>query len=134
LGGYTSDSLTNDQDSLRQFYSTLLKLSKDHPAIADGDYLDATSSLTISVPNKLTHAFFRWTENERLLIISSFAARPSTVRLDLTNFLDPIQIDTARNLSASDLLGHEILSEFSGAIFSIEMPAYGSYVLKIEQQ
>lgn len=73
-GKFDGGQLSEEQKQLRRFYSELLSFVSTNEAIASGEYEDVTL-YNISSGNfpATVHAFLRYHEDERLLIVNSFS-------------------------------------------------------------
>ncbi|HEX8040287.1 MAG TPA: alpha-amylase family protein [Chryseosolibacter sp.] len=83
-GKFDGGLLDADQKQLRSFYADVLGYASQNKAIAHGDYIDVTS-FNIAAGNftPQVHAFLRFFEDERLLIVNSFNDADLEVRVQI---------------------------------------------------
>lgn len=83
-GKFDGGLLGPDQKQLRSFYADVLTYASQDKAVAQGDYVDITS-FNISAGNftPQVHAFLRFFEDERLLIVNSFNDADLDVRIQI---------------------------------------------------
>ncbi len=125
-GAFDGGLLSEEQKKLRQFYSSLLNISQNNPAIVKGSYK------TISQSNDL-HAFLRVSGDERLLIVSNFEKKASQLKLTLTSEdAALLSLKSDKTYSAKDILWNEVEVQISTLSVTIELPAYSSYIFKIQ--
>lgn len=87
-GAFDGALLSEDQKRLRQLYTTLLNLAQARPAIVNGQYADLT--LHNQQTNKIgddVHAFVRYTNDDKLLMVSNFSAQKKSIRLSIPEAL-----------------------------------------------
>lgn len=123
-GKFDGGDLTEDQKSLRQFYSELLNLSAVSEAIAKGKLIDLQPYIkeNNSTSSK-TYAFIRSHENKHLLVLTNFDADnpidieltfPASLKQELNNnkfslskalgqtlLIDNTQIETGKKINIS---------------------------------
>lgn len=136
-GGKFDGALLNaEQKRLRQFYSTLLNLSKSNPAVVHGAYEDLTVfNISNNNFNNSVHAFVRYAAEEKLVIVSSFNAKEQVVKIQLPEVVvQKLQLTTGTAYTVQDLLGSDALVNFGPESFTIEMKLkpYSSYIFKIQ--
>ena len=125
-GAFDGGLLSEEQKSLRRFYSSLLNVAQKNPAIVKGSYK------TISQSN-YQHAFICESGDERLLIVSNFDKKLVQFKLTLTAedaALLGVKSDKAH--SAKDLLWNEREIKFENLATVIELPAYSAFIFKIQ--
>lgn len=83
-GKFDGGQLSDEQKQLRRFYAELLSFVSTNKAIAAGEYQDLTA-YNISSGNfpAQVHAFLRYHEDERLLIVNNFAAAEMDIKLTI---------------------------------------------------
>lgn len=134
-GKYDGGQLSPEQKQLRQFYSDLLNLAAHNPAITDGAYMDLTAfnqkagNFGIDV-----HAFLRYKDNEKLLIINSFNDKPLAARVQLSpEAIAALGLSAPEIFIARDLIWREVEVGFDKEFgFALDLKPYTSLVLKIK--
>lgn len=126
-GAFDGGLLSDQQKSLRQFYSTLLNLAQSSPAIVSGAYHDLTTSDDV-------HVFVRNSGAEKLLIVSSFDSKVKPAKIEI-----PAELARELNLTADksyvlkDILWKTSDSRMEQLTVSLNLPAYSAYIFKIEE-
>ena len=133
---YDGALLSDEQKALRQFYGDILSLSRNNAAIFQGDYLDLTeSNLGQKNFSDRIVAYARVSGEEKLVIISSFNAKPEHVKLQLTpEVIAAFGLTVANQYVGRDLLrsGADI-GLTAACSFEVDIPPYSSFILKIKQ-
>ena len=76
--------LSDDQKQLRQFYINLLTYAANSPAVSSGFYADLTQyNLDRKQITDEVHAFTRWFNDHKLLIISSFSSKAMDITISI---------------------------------------------------
>lgn len=126
-GAFDGALLSEQQKSLRKFYSTLLNLSQTNPAIVSGGYFDLTVSDDV-------HAFVRYAGSEKLLIVSNFDSKVKPVKLVIPeNVVAALQLKADKNYKLHDVLWKNSDQTLAGLTLSMNLPAYSAYVFTIEE-
>lgn len=126
-GAFDGALLSEQQKSLRKFYSTLLNLSQTNPAIVSGGYFDLTVSDDV-------HAFVRYAGSEKLLIVSNFDSKVKPVKLVIPeNVVAALQLKADKNYKLHDVLWKNSDQTLTGLTLSMNLPAYSAYVFTIEE-
>lgn len=126
-GAFDGALLSEQQKSLRKFYSTLLNLSQTNPAIVSGGYFDLTVSDDV-------HAFVRYAGSEKLLIVSNFDSKVKPVKLVIPeNVVAALQLKADKNYKLHDVLWKNSDQVLTGLTLSMNLPAYSAYVFTIEE-
>ncbi|MBL7835183.1 MAG: alpha-amylase [Cyclobacteriaceae bacterium] len=126
-GAFDGALLSEQQKSLRKFYSTLLNLSQTNPAIVSGGYFDLTVSDDV-------HAFVRHAGSEKLLIVSNFDSKVKPVKLVIPeNVVAALQLKADKNYKLRDVLWKNSDQVLTGLTLSMNLPAYSAYVFTIEE-
>lgn len=130
-GKYDGGLLSDDQKKLRQFYSNLLNLAQRNPAITQGEYVDITEE-NIQAKNfgDDVHAFIRFNDAEKLLIISNFDNKTKSIKVTLPKAL---ALDETKTYRAKDLLWNEMEIMIEMGTATVTLPPYGSYIFKIQE-
>ena len=126
-GAFDGALLSDQQKTLRQFYSTLLNLAQSNPAIISGSYYDLTTSDDI-------HVFVRSSENEKLLIVSNFGGKVTPAKITLSAELAAsLKLRADKSYVLKDLLWKSTDSKIDQLSVTLNLPAYSSYIYKIEE-
>jgi hypothetical protein len=132
---YDGGQLSNEQKQLRQFYGDVLSLASTNQAITRGEYADLTTyNQSKGNFSPLVHAFVRYYEEEKLIIVSNFDSKMEAVKVEIPKELaNEIGLSEGTAYVGRDLLrsGAEIgINE--KLTMSMEIPAFSSYILKIK--
>lgn len=132
---YDGGQLSVEQKQLRQFYGDILTLASNNQAIAQGKYADLTTyNQQKGNFSTLVHAFARYYEEEKIIIVSNFNSKTEAVKVEIPKELaNDIGLSEGTAYVGRDLLrsGAEIgINE--KLTMSMEIPAYSSYILKIK--
>jgi glycosidase len=132
---YDGGQLSNEQKQLRQFYGDVLSLASTNQAITRGEYADLTTyNQSKGNFSPLVHAFVRYYEEEKLIIVSNFDSKMEAVKVEIPKELaNEIGLSEGTAYVGRDLLrsGAEVgISE--KLTMSMEIPAFSSYILKIK--
>ncbi len=135
-GGKFDGGLLNvEQKQLRQFYGDVLTLASNNKAITDGDYFDLTvSNLSAGNIQADVHVFARVRDQERLAIVSNFAAKAKHIRVKLTGeVVQAFQLSEQEAYMGRDLLrsGTEIGIDKAWT-FETDILPYSSFIFKIK--
>ncbi|MBA4054339.1 MAG: alpha-amylase [Marivirga sp.] len=134
-GKFSGDSLSLEQKQLRQFYSDLLTLAANNPAISQGDVIELTDyNIKAGNFNDKVHAFLRYAGEERLLIVTSFNAVDQVIKVQIPKeAMTHLMLDPAGVYIARDLLWREAEVGFnSNFSFELKCKPYSSYIFKIK--
>jgi glycosidase len=134
-GKFDGGGLSEEQKTLRQFYSDILNLAASNKAIVRGDYFDLTHHNLSqgNIPNRI-HAFARLYEDERLIILSSFSDKPLRIKIQLTQeVLQAFKMSKPDDFIGRDLLrsGADIGFDSTGT-FEVDILPYSSYIIKVK--
>lgn len=134
-GVFDGDTLSMEQKQLRVFYSDLLNLAGNNPAIVKGAYYDITSANIIAGNfNNQIHAFIRSEGEERLLIVNGFNSDDRTIRVQVpVDVIKKIGLDPSGVYIARDLIWREAEVGFDkNWTFDLRMKPYSSFIFKIK--
>jgi glycosidase len=134
-GSFDGALLSAEQKQLRQFYSDLLNLAGKNTALTRGGYLDITASnISAGNFNDKVHAFLRFHEDERLLIVTSFNDKGLPVKIKIPlEAANQIGLDMSEAYIARDLLWREAEVGFDKNLtFALNLKPYSSYIFKIK--
>jgi glycosidase len=135
-GLFDGGLLSPEQKQLRQLYTDLLTLAGHSPALYAGEYLDITgANVTAGNFGTNVHAFLRFADGERLLIITSFnaaAPMPVTIQIPAEAFTK-MGLDPAKGYIARDMLWHEteVGIDETGK-FALTLKPFSAYIFKIK--
>ena len=134
-GKFDGGLLTAEQKQLRQFYSDVLTFSSRNPALSLGEYIDITSqNVEAGNFNEQVHAFLRFHENERLLIVNSFNDKEQNVKVQIPRdaFIQ-MGLDVNELYIARDLIWREVEVGFDKNLtFDLRLKPYSSFIFKIK--
>jgi glycosidase len=134
-GKFDGALLSLEQKQLRQFYIDLLSLSSKNPALTQGDYIDITDhNIKSGNFNDEVHAFLRFQDTEKLLIITSFNDKERIAKVQIpADVARAIGLDPDQDYIARDLLWREMEVGFDKSLtFEIRLKPYSSFILKIK--
>jgi hypothetical protein len=134
-GKFDGGQLTDEQKQLRGFYAELLTLASSNEAISAGQYFDITAH-NIEVKNfsSQVHAFLRFNNDQRLLIINSFNEEEQQVRVQIPEEgFQRMGLDTNAIYIARDMLWRELEVGFDrDRSFSLRLKPYSCFIFKIK--
>ena len=134
-GAFDGGLLSDEQKQLRRTYTELLSFVRTSEAVSQGAYLDVTEH-NISRGNFSddVHAFLRFSENERLLIINSFNEKDQQIRVELPrDAFTKMGLDSTQAYIARDMLWRETEVGFDKELsFSLNLRPYSSFIFKIK--
>ncbi len=134
-GKFTGDSLSAEQKQLRQVYADLLTLSITSPAIIVGEYHDITAhNHKIGNFNNKVHAFVRYADDERLLIVTSFNATVHDIKVQIPQeVLARMGLNETADYIARDILWREAEVGFNKDFtFELKCKPFSSFIFKIK--
>jgi glycosidase len=134
-GKFDGALLSMEQKQLRQFYADVLSLAAKNPALTEGEYIDITA-YNISQNNfdHKVHAFVRFRDSERLLIVNSFNDKDQVVKIRIPEqAASQMNLDPTETYIARDLLWREAeVGLDKNFMFEIKLKPYSSYIFKIK--
>lgn len=126
-GAFDGGLLSDEQKSLRQFYSTLLNLAQSNSAIVSGAYHDLTVSDDV-------HVFVRNSDTDNLLIVSNFDSKVKPVKITIpAELASTLKLKADVNYTLTDLLWKNSDSKIEQLTVSLNLPAYSAYIFKIKE-
>lgn len=134
-GKFDGALLSPEQKQLRQFYTDLLNLAAKNPALNVGEYIDLTAyNIATGNFNDKVHAFLRYNDTERLLILTSFNDKERTAKVQIPeDVARAIGLDTNETYIARDLVWREMEVGFDKTLtFEIVLKPYSSFIFKIK--
>ena len=134
-GKFDGGGLSGEQQQLRRFYAELLTLISENDAVRSGHYLDITAhNLHAGNFSDRVHAFLRFHEDERLLIINSFSEQEQHITVQI-----PREAFVSMGLApdglyiARDMLWHEVEVGFDKDLaFPLRLKPFSSFIFKIK--
>jgi glycosidase len=133
-GKYDGGQLSAEQKQLRQFYADLLSLAHN-PAISEGAYMDLTAfNQQAGNFDGQVHAFLRYKDTEKLIVITSFNDKPQQARIQLSpEAIAALGLSAPEIFVARDLIWREVEVGFDKDFaFTLELKPYTALVLKIK--
>lgn len=134
-GKFDGALLSPEQKQLRQNYIELLTLARKSPAIARGGSEDITAfNIDKGNFNDRIHAFVRYIENERLLVVNSFSDQEVKAKISIPEDLAKrMNLDLTQWYSARDMLYHDAEVSFDKSLtFDLKLKPYSSFIFKIK--
>lgn len=134
-GKFDGELLTMQQKQLRDFYAELLHVSATSGPIHSGDYVDLTDfNLKAGNISEKVVAYLRYTEDERLLIVSSFDPKMQVGKITIPkDIATRVGLNPTRTYVGRDLLGSGIDIGFdSNYTCSFDLLPYAGLIFKIK--
>lgn len=134
-GAFDGALLSPEQKQLRQFYVDLLNIAGKNPAIANGAYMDLTAfNQTAGNFGKDVHAFIRYHEGEKFLILTSYNDKPKPVKVQLSpEAISALGLGAPENFIVRDMLWREVEVGFDKDFaFTLNLKPYTALVLKFK--
>jgi glycosidase len=134
-GKFDGGLLSPEQKQLRQFYGDLIGLSMKSPAITQGAYVDITEfNISRSNFDDKVHAFIRYFDKERFIIVNSFNDQPRTIKVTIPEqTAKEMGLDPNETYIARDMLWREVEVGFDKSLtFELPLKPYSSFMLKIK--
>ncbi len=134
-GKFDGGLLTAEQKQLRQFYADLLTLASKNTALSTGNYIDITNhNIQSGNFTGQVHAFLRFHDNERLLIVNSFNEKELNVKIQIPRG-DFVQmgLDPDEDFIARDLIWREVeVGLDKNLSFTLRLKPFSSFIFKIK--
>jgi glycosidase len=134
-GKYDGGSLSLEQKQLREYYGELLNISRNNPAIANGEYADITE-FNVSKNNLSDRivAYVRYSGDQKLLVVVSFNTKMEVVKISIPpDVATAMKLDPNTAYTARDLVGTGMEAGFPTNLeTTFEMPPFTGVVLKIK--
>jgi glycosidase len=134
-GKFDGALLDAEQKQLRQFYTDLLTLASSNPALSSGEYRDITAfNIDAGNFNERVHAFLRFKDNERLLILNTFNTADTDIKVQIPKeHITAMGLDAQETYIARDLIWREVEVGFDkNFTFNLKVKPYSSFILKIK--
>ncbi len=134
-GKFDGALLTQEQKQLRIFYRDILTLASKSQAVVSGDFIDLTAyNIEKGNFSNQIHAFVRYTDKEKLLIVSGFNNQTEEVRIEIPKVASTqMGLDTDEAYIARDLIWKELEVGFDQNFsFTLKMKPYSCFIFKIK--
>ena len=134
-GKFDGALLSPEQKQLRQFYADLLTLAGKNPAFTKGEYQDITAhNINAGNIDNKVHAFLRYYQNEKLLIVTSFNENDQNVKIQIPeNAALAMGLNADEAYIARDLLWREVEVGFDKNLtFGLRLKPNSSFIFKIK--
>jgi hypothetical protein len=134
-GKFDGGALSDEQKQIRRFYAELLSFASGSDAISSGQYLDITShNLQANNFSPKVHAFLRFHENERLLIVNSFNEEDLDIKVKIPReALVQMGLDADGVYIARDMLWHGVeVGLEKDFTFHLNLKPFSSFIFKIK--
>ncbi|WP_234461981.1 alpha-amylase family glycosyl hydrolase [Pedobacter segetis] len=123
-GLFDGGQLDENQKDLREFYKNLLKISSQNEAISNGDFYEVPQQ---EINNNRVYAYFRYTNDQRLLIISNFNRTES---FEGKINLPSIVLNNNQPKNPVDLLSNKNLEMPAGDALNIKLAPNSSQIIQ----
>lgn len=137
-GAFDGGLLGPTQKSLYKEYQQLLKFAGSSPAIAQGAFLDLDAyHRTDQQDMGQTYSFLRYSDQEKILVITNFSDQPVQKTIMLPREV-LTQVGLNEHIAIQSVLNKykEVSYQSSGREIklNLDLPAWGYYILKLQQQ
>ncbi|MGK7397523.1 MAG: alpha-amylase family glycosyl hydrolase [Candidatus Cyclobacteriaceae bacterium M3_2C_046] len=137
-GAFDGGLLAPTQKSLYKEYQQLLKFAGSSPAIAQGAFLDLDAyHRTDQQDMDQTYSFLRYSDQEKILVITNFSDQPVQKTIMLPREV-LTQVGLNEHIAIQSVLNKykEVSYQSSGREIklNLDLPAWGYYILKLQQQ
>ncbi|GAB2691721.1 alpha-amylase family glycosyl hydrolase [Mucilaginibacter koreensis] len=130
-GAYDGGGLSDQQQQLRSFYSNLLNTVKNSDALRNGKFYELMMANEHSSGfNTRLYLYLRYTEQERILVLTNFNRTEQNLQVKLPeDLLQQLKLSGAQ--SFKDLLSGKIINtdNISGSV-NVTLPAMSGMLLK----
>lgn len=136
-GRFDGGLLSAEQKRLRSVYATLLTFVKQSEAIYSGDYADLTGyNVSLSNFASSVHAFLRFSDRERLLIVNNFSSTEMDITIKIPDeLLQRLGISDSDEYIATDVLGSTFEVAFAkDRTLPLHLPPHGSFIFKLTRK
>lgn len=108
-GQFDGGQLSEDQRELRRLHAVLLANVSASPAISQGDYLDISAHVCPQESAHRIHAFLRYYNDERLLIVAGFNDHELKISVRIPpEAVDAMGMDQSKGWQVRDMLRNTI--------------------------
>lgn len=136
-GNFDGGLLSDAQRQLRLFYARLLTFASQSKAVSSGKYADITAhNIGAGLLTERVHAFVRYHETERLLIINSFNDEELDIRVRIPDHVTAeMKLDTNTGYIAREILWRQIEIAFDHQYtFELKLKPFSSFIFNIKQR
>lgn len=136
-GKFDGAGLSENQKRLAQFYSSLIKFTKDNEAINNGQFYDLQYANTNAqgYDNRLVYSYLRYTNKQKLLIVCNFSQDKSyNIKLSIPDHaLELMKINKGKTLKIIDKTNGKNIANFNAReSLNIELPALGVVIYELK--
>jgi glycosidase len=134
-GKFDGALLSAEQKQLRQFYADVLTLAGKNPALTHGQYLDITNhNINVGNFNDKVHAFLRYHDTEKLLIVTSFNDKDMEAKIQIPeDAAAAIGLSKNETYLARDMVWREVeVGLDNNHTFQLKLKPYSSFIFKIK--
>lgn len=134
-GKFDGGQLSDEQKQLRRFYGELLTLASSSQAISSGQYVDITAqNIQSGNFSSQVHAFLRFHDDERLLIINTFNEKEQLIKVQIPDdIFQRMGMDPNTVYIARDMLWREFEIGFDkDHTFELRVKPYSCFIFKIK--
>lgn len=134
-GKFDGTLLTPEQKQLRMFYRDVLTLASKSHAVVNGDFIDVTAyNIEKGNFSNQIHAFVRYADKEKLLIVSGFNNQTEEARVEIPkSVIAKMGLDAGGVYIARDLIWKELEVGFDENFsFTVKMKPYSCFIFKIK--
>ncbi|MEX2233020.1 MAG: alpha-amylase family protein [Cyclobacteriaceae bacterium] len=134
-GKFDGGQLSDEQKQLRRFYAELLTLALSSKAISQGHYIDITAhNIEAGNFSHQVHAFVRFHEDERLMIVNSFNDQDQVAKVQIPReVFSKMGLDVNGLYIARDMIWREVEVGFDkNLMFELRLKPYSSFIFKIK--
>jgi glycosidase len=123
-GAFNGAKLEDKEKQLRDFYVNLLKISSQNEAISNGYFYEVPQNI---INNNKIYAYFRYTKNQRFLIISNFSRDQNfEVKISIPNEI----LSLNPSSKAIDLLTNQDVVLPSGDALNVDIKPNSSQIIQ----
>lgn len=130
-GKFDGALLTEEEQTLREFYSRLLNLSQDS-VFAHGEF----SPLEINKTNSSVLAFARFDDNQNYIVINQFDTSEAKLEVSIVkNLIKKWQLNDGKYVLIDALSGetNELIVKGGQGVIKLKIPSLGSLVYKVRK-
>lgn len=135
-GKFDGALLSPEQKELRRCYAALLAFASQSKAVSSGKYADITAyNIEAGLFPHRVHAFVRYHETERLLVVNSFNDKELLVKVRLPEMvITDMNLNRENRYIARDVLWRQVEAVFDHHhAFELMIKPFGSFIFKIKQ-
>jgi glycosidase len=136
-GKFDGGLLSDEQRRLRLIYAGLLMFASQSKAVSSGSYADITAhNIDAGLLTDRVHAFVRYHESERLLIINSFNDEELNVRVRIPQHVSAeMELDPNTGYIAREMLWRQMeIALDHQYTFELKLKPFSSFIFRIKQR